>query len=31
VHPGRYVQRRAGMLQGRSIQVARDGLNFCLR
>jgi monofunctional biosynthetic peptidoglycan transglycosylase len=29
--PGRYVQRRAGMLQGRSAMVARDGLNFCLR
>jgi monofunctional biosynthetic peptidoglycan transglycosylase len=31
VHPGRYVRRRTGMLQGRSAMVVRDGLNFCLR
>jgi monofunctional biosynthetic peptidoglycan transglycosylase len=30
-HPGRYVARRAGMLQGRSGMVARDGLNFCVK
>ena len=30
-HPGRYVRRRTGMLQGRSVMVMRDGLNFCLR
>src|SRR5437763_1491240 len=30
VHPGGYVRRRTGMLQGRSAMVARDGLNFCL-
>ena len=30
-HPGRYVARRAGMLQGRSAMVVRDGLNFCVK
>jgi monofunctional biosynthetic peptidoglycan transglycosylase len=30
-HPGRYVARRAGMLQGRSAMVIRDGLNFCVK
>jgi monofunctional biosynthetic peptidoglycan transglycosylase len=30
-HPGRYVARRAGMLQGRSAMVTRDGLNFCVK
>jgi len=30
-HPGRYVRRRAGMLQGRSAMVTRDGLNFCVK
>jgi monofunctional glycosyltransferase len=30
-HPGRYVRRRAGMLQGRSAMVVRDGLNFCVK
>ena len=30
-HPGRYVRRRTGMLQGRSAMVVRDGLNFCVR
>ena len=30
-HPGRYVARRAGMLQGRSARVVRDGLNFCVK
>jgi monofunctional glycosyltransferase len=30
-HPGRYVRRRAGMLQGRSAMVTRDGLNFCIK
>lgn len=29
--PGRYVARRAGMLQGRSAMVTRDGLNFCVK
>jgi monofunctional biosynthetic peptidoglycan transglycosylase len=30
-HPGRYVRRRAGMLQGRSAMVTRDGLNSCVK
>jgi monofunctional biosynthetic peptidoglycan transglycosylase len=30
-HPGRYVRRRAGMLQGRGAMVMRDGLNFCVK
>ena len=30
-HPGRYVRHRAGMLQGRSAMVTRDGLNFCVK
>ena len=30
-NPGRYVRRRAGMLQGRSAMVTRDGLNFCVK
>ena len=30
-HPGRYVRSRAGMLQGRSAMVTRDGLNFCVK
>ena len=30
-HPGRYVARRAGMLQDRSAMVTRDGLNFCVK
>ena len=30
-HPGRYVRRRAGILQGRSAMVTRDGLNFCVK
>ncbi len=30
-HPGRYVRRRTGMLQGRSAMVVRDGLNFCIK
>ena len=30
-HPGRYVARRAGMLQGRERMVVRDGLNFCVK
>jgi monofunctional biosynthetic peptidoglycan transglycosylase len=30
-HPGRYVAHRAGMLQGRSAMVTRDGLNFCVK
>lgn len=30
-HPGRYVRRRAGMLQGRQAMVMRDGLNFCVK
>ena len=30
-HPGRYVARRAGMLQGRERMVTRDGLNFCVK
>jgi monofunctional biosynthetic peptidoglycan transglycosylase len=30
-HPGHYVRRRAGMLQGRSAMVTRDGLNFCVK
>lgn len=29
--PGRYVARRAGLLQGRSAMVLRDGLNFCVK
>ncbi|HJT44501.1 MAG TPA: monofunctional biosynthetic peptidoglycan transglycosylase [Rhizomicrobium sp.] len=29
--PGRYVARRAGLLQGRSAMVMRDGLNFCVK
>jgi monofunctional glycosyltransferase len=29
--PGRYVTRRAASLQGRSVMVARDGLNFCVQ
>jgi monofunctional biosynthetic peptidoglycan transglycosylase len=31
VRPGRYVARRAASLQGRSVLVARDGLNFCVQ
>ncbi len=30
-HPGRYVRSRAGILQGRSAMVVRDGLNFCVK
>ena len=30
-HPGRYVRRRTGILQGRSAMVTRDGLNFCVK
>ena len=30
-HPGRYVARRAASLKGRSAEVARDNLNFCVR
>jgi monofunctional glycosyltransferase len=30
-HPGRHVRRRAGMLQGRSAMVTRDGLNSCVK
>jgi monofunctional biosynthetic peptidoglycan transglycosylase len=30
-HPGRYVRRRTGLLQGRSAMVTRDGLNFCVK
>jgi len=30
-HPGRYVRRRTGMLQGRGAMVMRDGLNFCVK
>ncbi|HKB96233.1 MAG TPA: monofunctional biosynthetic peptidoglycan transglycosylase [Rhizomicrobium sp.] len=30
-HPGRYVRRRTGMLQGRSAMVTRDGLDFCVK
>ncbi|HET7086038.1 MAG TPA: monofunctional biosynthetic peptidoglycan transglycosylase [Rhizomicrobium sp.] len=30
-HPGRYVRRRTGLLEGRSAMVTRDGLNFCVK
>jgi monofunctional biosynthetic peptidoglycan transglycosylase len=30
-HPGRYVRRRTGIVQGRSAMVTRDGLNFCVK
>jgi monofunctional biosynthetic peptidoglycan transglycosylase len=30
-HPGRYVAKRAASLRGRSAEVARDGLNFCVQ
>ena len=30
-HPGRYVRRRTGQLEGRSAMVTRDGLNFCVK
>jgi monofunctional biosynthetic peptidoglycan transglycosylase len=30
-HPGHYVRRRAGILQGRSAMVTRDRLNSCVK